>query len=293
MKYIRLFRLKTTVIYLFPLVLAFSAAVEKTSLSSPVILLFAYLSYFGGSFFSSTLNCYADIPADKFHDGLYKDQDLSKQPFVTGEITRAQTILVFLITGVTCVVFAFLVNLRFALFMLSAVLLLGILYSHPWFRFKEKPVLDAVTNATGGVLLLFAGHAIVAGGFPPILPSVYGWIFAIDLYLPTVANDAPFDEAAGYRTSGVVFGQKNLLLAMIPLSLILIPICVLTLLSPSINWQYKLFIGLSCPAAILYTLTCLYTYRPPHIEFNPLLLVVPVSVLLGFYFVYSLINVLR
>jgi 4-hydroxybenzoate polyprenyltransferase len=78
-----------------------------------------------GSFFSSTLNFYADVPADALHDGFYKDQDISKQPFVTGDVSKAEGWVVMGITGAACVVFSFLVNLRFAAFMLGAVLLLG------------------------------------------------------------------------------------------------------------------------------------------------------------------------
>ncbi|MBU4241094.1 MAG: UbiA family prenyltransferase, partial [Actinobacteria bacterium] len=151
LKYIRLFRLKTTLIYLFPFVLALSVGVEEVAngIARPVsyswvtvlwvTVLFAYIAYFCGSFFSSTLNCYVDVPADLVHDGLYKDQELSRQPFVTGEMSTVETVLTFAITGVGCVVFSLLVNWRFAVFMLSAVLLLGILYSHPWFRLKEMP----------------------------------------------------------------------------------------------------------------------------------------------------------
>ncbi|MBU4301539.1 MAG: hypothetical protein KKE56_02110, partial [Actinobacteria bacterium] len=74
LKYIRLFRLKTTLIYLFPFVLALSVGVEEVEggIARPVsyswvtvlwvTVLFAYIAYFCGSFFSSTLNCYVDVP---------------------------------------------------------------------------------------------------------------------------------------------------------------------------------------------------------------------------------------
>jgi len=131
-KYIRLFRLKSTLIYLFPFVLALSVGIQQTNDGIAhavhytwVTVLFAYLAYFMGSFFSSTLNFYADVPADALHDGFYKDQDISKQPFVTGDVSKAEGWVVMGITGAACVVFSFLVNLRFAAFMLGAVLLLG------------------------------------------------------------------------------------------------------------------------------------------------------------------------
>jgi 4-hydroxybenzoate polyprenyltransferase len=76
LKYIRLFRLKSTLIYLFPFVLALSVGIQQVRQGAArpvpyswVAVLFAYLAYFCGSFFSSTLNFYADVPADRVHDG--------------------------------------------------------------------------------------------------------------------------------------------------------------------------------------------------------------------------------
>lgn len=291
MKYVRLFRLKSTLIYLFPLVLALSVGLEQVSegVARPaqyswVTVVFAYLAYFCGSFFSSTLNFYVDVPADLVHDGLYKDQDISRQPFVTGEMSRLETYLVFGFTLSGCVVFSFLANWRFAVFMLGAVFLLGILYSHPWFRFKEKPVLDIVTNATGAVLILYAGMAIVSLDNPPFIPIIFGWFFSATMYIPSVANDVPFDEAAGFRTSGVVFGQKRLIDSMVPLTAAIVGIGIWGALSESLAWQYRLFCGLGAPAAVLATAMVLLLFHPPHIELNPMFFVVPLTCLLLLYF---------
>jgi len=297
LKYIRLFRLKSTLIYLFPFVLALSVGLQQVQQGAArpvpyswVTVLFAYLAYFAGSFFSSTLNFYADVPADRVHDGLYKDQDISKQPFVSGEMSKLETVLVFSITGVGCVVFSVLVNWRFAVFMLSAVLLLGILYSHPWFRFKEKPVLDIVTNATGAVLILYAGMAIVSMDNPPFIPILFGWLFSAAMYMPSVANDEPFDKAAGYRTSGVVFGQKRLVYAMIPVVALMVPVGIWGALSTSLNWEYRLFCLLGTGAAILATATVWLLFNPPHIELNPDFYLVPLAALLLVYFVVSIVK---
>ena len=297
MKYIRLFRLKSTLIYLFPFVLALSVGLQQVQQGAArpvtytwVTVLFAYLAYFAGSFFSSTLNFYADVPADRVHDGLYKDQDISKQPFVSGEMSKLETVLVFSITGVGCVVFSLLVNWRFAVFMLSAVLLLGMLYSHPWFRFKEKPVLDIVTNATGAVLILYAGMAIVSMDNHPFIPILFGWLFSAAMYMPSVANDEPFDKAAGYRTSGVVFGQKRLVYAMIPVVALMVPVGIWGALSTSLNWEYRLFCLLGTGAAILATATVWLLFNPPHIELNPDFYLVPLAALLLVYFVVSIVK---
>lgn len=305
-KYVRLFRLKTTTIYLFPLVLAMSVGLEQVEggvarpipgawkiVSSPLWLtvLFAYLAYFCGSFFASTLNCYVDAPADRVHDGLYKDQQIQLQPFVAGEMGRLETVLVFLLTGAGCVVFSLLVNLRFAIFMVGAVLVLGILYSHPWFRFKEKPLLDIITNMAGAVLILIAGMSVVSMDYPPALVMIFGSLLAATLYIPSVANDAPFDEAAGYRTSGVVFGQRRLIHAMVPMSTVLVPLGAWVVFTTRINWQYRLFDGIAAVAAVAATVMVLMLFHPPHIELNPLILLVPIGALLVFYFVLGLVSV--
>jgi 4-hydroxybenzoate polyprenyltransferase len=297
LKYIRLFRLKSTLIYLFPFVLALSVGIQQVRQGAArpvpyswVAVLFAYLAYFCGSFFSSTLNFYADVPADRVHDGLYKDQDISKQPFVSGEMSKLETVLVFAVTGIGCVVFSVLVNWRFAVFMVGAVLLLGVLYSHPWFRFKEKPVLDIVTNATGAVLILYAGMAIVSRDNPPFIPILFGWLFSAAMYMPSVANDVPFDKAAGYRTSGVVFGQKRLVLAMIPTVALMVPVGIWGVFSTSLNWEYRLFCLLGTGAAILATATVWLLFNPPHIELNPDFYLVPLAALLLLYFIVSIVK---
>jgi 4-hydroxybenzoate polyprenyltransferase len=297
LKYIRLFRLKSTLIYLFPFVLALSVGIQQVRQGAArpvpyswVAVLFAYLAYFCGSFFSSTLNFYADVPADRVHDGLYKDQDISKQPFVSGEMSKLETVLVFAVTGIGCVVFSVLVNWRFAVFMVGAVLLLGVLYSHPWFRFKEKPVLDIVTNATGAVLILYAGMAIVSRDNPPFIPILFGWLFSAAMYMPSVANDEPFDKAAGYRTSGVVFGQKRLVLAMIPTVALMVPVGIWGVFSTSLNWEYRLFCLLGTGAAILATATVWLLFNPPHIELNPDFYLVPLAALLLLYFIVSIVK---
>jgi 4-hydroxybenzoate polyprenyltransferase len=297
LKYIRLFRLKSTLIYLFPFVLALSVGIEQVNegMARPVsytwlTVLFAYLAYFSGSFFSSTLNFYADVPADRLHDGLYKDQDISRQPFVDGQMSRLETVLVFSVTGIGCVVFSVLVNWRFAAFMLGAVFLLGVLYSHPWFRFKEKPVLDIVTNATGAVLILYAGMAVVSKDNPPFIPILFGWLFSAAMYMPSVANDVPFDEAAGYRTSGVVFGQKRLVQAMVPAVALLVPVGIWGVFSTALNWQYRLFCLLGTGAAVLALITVWILFNPPHIELNPDFYLVPLAGLLLFYFIVSIVE---
>jgi 4-hydroxybenzoate polyprenyltransferase len=292
-KYFVLLRLKTLMIYIFPMTLGFACAADKSNGVAGWRIACAYLAFLTGSFFSSTLNFYADVEADRLHNDMYKDQPISHQPFVTGEMGKLETILLFTITGVSCVVFSLLAGWWFAVFLIASMIILGPLYSHPWFRFKDKPVLDVLTNATGAVVLLIAGWKLAAPAdlWPPVLPLVFGFIFSGTLYLPSVANDVPFDEAAGFRTSGVVFGAKRLLNAMIPLCAIMTVVGILVLIGP-FEWQFKLFIAGAMPGAWVFTWGMHILFEPPHIRFNTGLLIYPIAVMLVFYFVYAVDKVL-
>ncbi len=292
-KYARLFRVRTMVIYIFPLTLGFAGAAQTGGDAPGWKVVLAYLAFLCGSFFSSSLNFYADVESDRLHNDMYKgDLHMSDQPFVTGEMGRLETALLFLLTALGCVVFSLLVGWPFAVFMVGSVVLLGVLYSHPWFRFKNKPVLDIVTNATGACTLLIAGWKVLQPDtWPPVWPLVYGFLFASTLYMPSVANDVPFDAAAGFRTSGVVFGAERLLKAMIPMCVVLVPVAVVNYVIPQ-SWIFKLFIALALPGALVFTAGMHILYRPPFIRFNASLLVYPLAALLLFYFVYGMNTVL-
>lgn len=307
MKYIRLFRPKTVLIYLFPLILALCAGLGdvKGGRAVPVSnhvyrntnlalsIAFALIAFFCGSMFSSTLNFYSDVEADRIHNGLYKDQDIRRQPFVTGELGRKDAYLILSITGVGCALFSFLVNYRFALFMLGSVVLLGVLYSHPLIRFKGRPVLDILTNSIGAVLLLIAGMSVVSSDFPPLLPMIFGFFLAAVLYIPSVVNDVLFDSRAGFRTSAVVFGQKRMLIIMGSLNCILVPLGTLIAFARDIAWEYRLFDSVAAAAALVATFVVLIRYRPPHIEINPMYMVVPLAAMLAFYLGLLIYRVVR
>jgi len=288
-KYARLFRIKTTIIYLFPVILGFAGAAAGGGRIAAYKIALIYLAFFCGSFFSSTLNFYEDVESDRLHNDLYKgDAHMSDQPFVTGEMGKVETILLFALCAAGCIGFSFLVNLQFAAFMIGSIfVVIGILYSFHWFRFKNRPVLDIITNASGACLLLVAGwKAVQPSTWPPWGPLAFGFLFSATLYMPSVANDVPFDEAAGFRTSGVVFGQKRLIDTMIPMCFLLVPVAIINFFLPQ-SWLFKLFVALALPGALVFTLGMHILYRPPHIRFNAGLLVYPLTALVIFYFVYG------
>ncbi len=288
-KYFILFRLKTMFIYIFPTTLGFATSAATGGTMSGWDIAFMYLGFLCGSFFSSSLNFYADVESDRLHNDMYKgDLHMSDQPFATGEMSRLETVLLFLLTGLGCVGFSLLVNLQFTVFMVASVIILGVLYSHPWFHFKNLPLLDVVTNGIGAVVLLIAGwKAVNPGTWPPFWPLVFGFLFSATLYMPSMANDVPFDEAAGYRTTGVVFGAKRTIDAMIPMCVLMLPVVVVSLILPAPG-IFKLFIAMAYPGAIVFTIGMHLLWRPPHIRFNAGLLVYPILGLLIFYFVYGI-----
>ena len=280
-------------IYIFPTTLGFACAAAAGGNMPGYKIACMYLGFLCGSFFSSSLNFYADVESDRLHNDMYKgDLHMSDQPFATGEMGRLETVLLFLLTGLGCIGFSLLVNRQFALYMGISVGVLGILYSHPWFRFKNRPILDIVTNAAGAVLLLIAGwKAVTPTTWPQFWPLSFGFVFSATLYMPSMANDVPFDEAAGFRTTGVVFGAERTIDAMIPLCALLVPITVYNFFLP-IVWPFKLFFALALPGAIVFTIGMRLLWKPPHIRFNAGLLVYPILGLLVFYFVYAVNAVL-
>jgi 4-hydroxybenzoate polyprenyltransferase len=292
-KYLVLLRPKAMMLFLLPMTLGFACAAGQSNGVAGWRIACAYLAFLSMSFFASTLNFYSDVEADRLHNDLYKDQPLSRQPFAAGEMGKAETPLVFIVSASMCVIFSLLAGWWFAVFILATLLILGILYSHPWFHFKAKPVLDVLTNTTGVLMLFIAGWKLAApaGVWPPVLSLVFSFILAATLYLPTVANDVPFDEAAGYRTSGVVFGAKRLLNAMIPLCAVLTVVGVPVLIGP-FEWPFRLFVAITLPAAWVFTWGMHKLFEPPHIRFDTSLLIYPVSALSLFYFVYAIDKVL-
>ncbi len=293
-KYFILFRIRTMVIYLFPVTLGFACSAATGGSMPAYKIACMYIAFLCGSFFSSSLNFYADVESDRLHNDMYKgDLHMSDQPFAAGQMSGRETVLLFLVTALGCVGFSLLVNVQFTIFMVISVAVLGILYSHPWFHFKNRPFLDIITNAASAVILLIAGwKAVNPATWPPAWPLVFGFIFSATLYMPSMANDVPFDGAAGFRTTGVVFGAKRTIDAMIPMCALLVPVAIINFILP-VGWPFKLFIALALPGAIVFTIGMHLLWRPPHIRFNAGLLVYPILGLFLFYFVYAVNAVLK
>jgi 4-hydroxybenzoate polyprenyltransferase len=293
-KYWVLLRIKISLAYFFPLAFGFAIAADADPHIAWWKIPVGFLAYFCASFFASTLNFYADVASDRQFGGKFKDMDLKQQPFVTGEMGLLETWLVFIVSGVACVALSLAVNYRFAIFIVGFALVVGLLYSHPWFRLKARPVTDILVNVVGMGFALLAGLSI--GGqhyLPPVLFLVWGGLFVTVMYIPTVVNDVPFDEAAGYRTSGVFFGPSRLLYAMAPLALAMIPIGVLVAIDSSFTWQYRVVAAIGTPLTLAGTAVIFYLWRPPRVELNPNIVLVPMDLAILALVIYGSVLVAR
>jgi 4-hydroxybenzoate polyprenyltransferase len=286
-KYVTLLRLKISLAFFFPMALGY-AVVSETGVAIPSYkIALGFLAFFCATFFSSTLNFYADVTSDREFEGEFKDMDLKRQPFVTGEMGRTETALAFAVSGAGCVAFSLAVSLRFGVFVIGFALVVGLLYSHPWFRLKAKPVTDMLCNILGMGFSLMAGLSLAGSYTPPAKFLVWGALFITVVYIPTVVNDVPFDEAAGFRTSGVFFGASRLLYSMIPLMVIMIPLAVLLSMNTGLPWLFRLAAGGGTLLAIFGVSVVIYRWHPPRIELNPDVVLYPMDLLIVGLVIYG------
>jgi 4-hydroxybenzoate polyprenyltransferase len=277
-KYWRLLRIKISLAFFFPLAFGFAVAAQAGANITWWRIPVAFLAFFCASFFSSTLNFYVDVPSDEGFRGGFKDTDLSEQPFVTGEMGRREAWLALAISFAACAGLSLAVSYRYAIFIVGFALVVGVLYSHPFFSLKTRPVTDILCNVAGMGFSLLAGVSL--GGdstLPPVLFLVWGGLFVAVMYIPTVVNDVPFDEAAGYRTSAVYFGASRLLYSMAPLALAMVPLGVFLAFDTSIGWLYRFAAAAGTPLTLAGTAVIFYLWRPPAIELNPDVVLVPMD----------------
>ena len=292
-KYWVLLRIKISLAYFFPLAFGLTVAADADPGIAWWKLPAGFVAYFCASFFASTMNFYADVEADREYGGPFKDMDLKEQPFVKGEMGRLETWLALSISLAGCVGLSLAVNHRFAIFIVSFAVVVGLLYSHPLFRLKARPVTDILVNVAGMGFTLLAGLSFSVSYLPPVLFLVWGGLFVTVVYIPTVVNDVPFDEAAGYRTSGVVFGASRLLYSTVPLVAAMVPIGVLVALDTSAAWQYRFATGAGTPLAVAGVAVILYLWRPPRVEFNPEIVLVPMDFAIAGLVAYGIVRIVR
>lgn len=286
-KYIKLLRLKIALAFFFPFVLGLSvASVSDPGVSIPKAVA-AVISFFCASFFSSTLNFYSDVEADRIFTGVFKDMDLKSQPFVTGEMNKRETAIALAVSMFSSLGLSLYAGLRVLIYMAGFMLVVGVLYSHPKIKLKGRPLADILCNVLGMGFSLFAGLSIGKANAPSIAYLFWGALFIAIVYIPTVVNDVPFDKAAGFKTSGVVFGAERLLVSMIPLTLLMSVLAVVVFLDKSLVWQFRVTCLALTPLTVIGVIVIFFSWTPPRINLNPDIVLIPMYFADAFFLAFS------
>ena len=90
-------------------------------------------------------------------------------------------------------------------------LVLGTVYSAPPLRLKTVPLLDTLSN---GLYILpgAAAYAALAGGHPPAMVLLGGWLWTMAMHTFSAIPDIDPDRRAGIRTTATVLGRRGALI---------------------------------------------------------------------------------
>ena len=284
-KYIRLVRPVAWIVFLFPFSVGFGIGASKDT--NPFHIIFALIAFASWMSFSFILNSLSDKDVDKFHDGRAKDMDLSNQPFVTGEISEKTALFIALILVIISLFFAWLVNyLFFTLFIIANII--GYIYSMPPTRFKTKPITDILCNALAAGTALIAGLSI--GGTNMNLPFIIGcFIVASVVYIPTVVTDYDFDKKAGLKTSAVFFGPKKILMALYPLTFVILVIFTFVFLTT--NVELKISSLIIIVYILIFVIASNIKFRDGRLYAHENWIFVPFILLSVGYFIYGFLKI--
>ena len=141
---------------------------------------------------------------------------------VTGKATKNQLII---IVGVMFAIgLCLTASINFYTFGVSVIFtLLGIFYSHPKFKLKDKFVLKTLITATGaGLLSLIGGIAVLNTSLSIIYTTLSFFVFYFILSPLGDIADINGDRAVGRRTFPIVLGMKSTFLIMLSVPIIII-----------------------------------------------------------------------
>jgi chlorophyll synthase len=284
-KYIRLVRPVAWIVFLYPFSVGFGIGATKNTNSIHIV--FSLIAFASCMSFCFLLNSLADKEVDKFHDGRSKDMNLSYQPFVTGEVSEKRALYIAAISVSISLFFAWLVNyLFFTLIIIGNII--GYIYSMPPSRFKTKPIADILCNALAAGVVLIAGFSI--GGANMNLLFIIGcFIVAAIFYIPTVVTDYDFDKKAGLRTSAVFFGPKNILLALYPLTFVILAIFTFVFLTT--NFELKISSLIIIVYTLIFVIAANIKFRDGRLYAHQNWIFVPFILLSVGYFIYGVLKI--
>ncbi len=284
-KYIRLVRPVAWIVFLLPFSIGFGIGATKNT--NPFHIIFSLIAFVSWMSFSFILNSLSDKDVDKFHDGRAKDMDLSNQPFVTGEISEKTALFIALILVIISLFFAWLVNyLFFTLFIIANII--GYIYSMPPTRFKTKPIADILCNALAAGVALIAGLSI--GGTNMNLLFILGFfITASVFYIPTVVTDYDFDKKVGLKTSAVFFGPKKILMALYPLTFVILVIFTFVFLTT--NFELKITSLIIIIYTLIFVIASNIKFKDGRLYAHANWIFVPFILLSVGYFIYGFLKI--
>lgn len=209
-KFFRIFanyiKMRTAPIYCFPVATLITVILGEQGNIDPYLVIRTVLgSYFLG-LATYVYNDLTDFEVDKINK--------INRPSVTGKTTKPQLLtIVCIMFGIGLSLTAFINYYTFCISGLFTIL--GIVYSHPQFKLKDKFPLKTVVTAGGATLLSLLGGAAVLNTSVPILyTSLSFFIFYFILSPLGDIGDIKGDRAVGRRTFPVVIGMKATLLIM-------------------------------------------------------------------------------
>ncbi len=209
-KFFRIFanyiKMRTAPIYCFPVATLITVILGEQGNIDPYLVIRTVLgSYFLG-LATYVYNDLTDFEVDKINK--------TNRPSVTGKTTKPQLLtIVCLMFGIGLSLTAFINYYTFCISGLFTIL--GIVYSHPQFKLKDKFPLKTVVTAGGATLLsLLGGAAVLNTSLPIFYTSLSFFIFYFILSPLGDIGDIKGDRAVGRRTFPVVIGMKATLLIM-------------------------------------------------------------------------------
>lgn len=175
------------------------------SLAKVYLALFIYGPLLAGGIY--VLNFYSDIDVDRISK-VAKDVEMPKQPFVSGEVSKKEGLILAFILLASGLFLSSLINAS-VLFVSLLCVFLGVIYSFPP-RLKQIPFADIITNSSVGVFCYAAGWLVfrdISG--ISIYPILWLLFLISSTYLLTVIIDIDGDREAGLKTTAVFLGTND------------------------------------------------------------------------------------
>jgi 4-hydroxybenzoate polyprenyltransferase len=249
-KFFRIFanymKTRTAPIYCFPVATLITIILGEQGNIDPYLVIRTVLgSYFLG-LATYVYNDLTDFEVDKINK--------TNRPSVTGKNTKPQLVtIVCIMFGIGFSLTAFINYYTFCISGLFTIL--GIVYSHPQFKLKDKFPLKTVVTASGAALLSLLGGAAVINTSAPILyTSLSFFIFYFILSPLGDIGDIKGDRAVGRRTFPVVIGMKATLLIMFSVPCIIMTMTGLAYAALDMNMLGVYAVISNCLVIIIVTL---------------------------------------